>query len=66
MTRIGILPAEAAAVVKEVTSLATVLGLFWVNHRPWGTLAIRSRITGMRESPGFAVTQRAAWVLGSV
>ena len=62
---IGILPAAAAAAVKAATSLATVLVLFWVNQRPCGTLAMRSRITAVRESLGFAATQRAAWVSGS-
>jgi hypothetical protein len=39
--------------------------LFWVNQRPCGTLAIRSRITAVLESFGLAATQRAALVFGS-
>jgi hypothetical protein len=62
---IGIFPAAAAAPTNASTSAATVPGLFWVNQRPCGTFAIRSRITAARESPGLAATQRAAWVSGS-
>src|SRR5690349_12896760 len=62
---IGVLPAAAAAPTKVSTSAATVAVLFWVNQRPWGTFAIRSRMTAARESPGLAATQRAALVCGS-
>ena len=47
------------------TCSSTVVGLFCVNHRPCGTLAIRSRITGILLSDGLFATHRAALVCGS-
>jgi hypothetical protein len=54
-----------AASTYPATSAWTVEMLKLDSQRAAGWLAILSRITGVRESPGFAATHRATWVFGS-